>query len=88
MCCKKDLLYFLAGAAALSTVSHILIHFGGILPLTMWGFTLTLQLNNIIIAVSALLTLVLLYLAGVGKNACRYEPGHHHKEHEIKKSMK
>ncbi len=76
MCCKKDLLYFLAGAAAMLTLSHILIHFGGILPLTIWGFTLTLQLNNITIAVSALLTFVLLYLAGIGKNACHYEPKH------------
>ncbi len=71
MCHKDHVLYFLAGAAALHTISHIWLAYSGLLPLVAWGFTVTPQANNIIIAVSALLTLGLLYLAkSDGRGAC------------------
>lgn len=68
MCRKKDFLYFLAGAVAMHTVSHLAAGYAGILPMTVWGINVTPQLNSIITAVSAALTLGLLYFAQADKN--------------------
>lgn len=61
--CSKCLWVFLAGAAAMHTISHIVLGYSPILPLNMWGITLTQNLNYAVIAGSALLTGLFLILA-------------------------
>jgi hypothetical protein len=61
--CNRCLLVFLAGAAAFHAISHIVLAFSGLLPLTVWGITLTQNLNYVAIGGSILLCLFLLYLA-------------------------
>ena len=61
--CNRCLLVFLAGAAAFHAVSHIALAFTNLLPLTVWGITVTQNLNYLIIAGSVVVCALLLYLA-------------------------
>jgi hypothetical protein len=61
--CSKCLWVFLAGAAAMHTFSHIVLGYSPLLPLNMWGIALTQNLNYAVIAGSALLTGLFLFLA-------------------------
>ena len=61
--CNRCLFVFLAGAAAFHAVSHIILAFSNLLPLTVWGVTVTANFNYIIIAGSVALSALLLYLA-------------------------
>lgn len=60
---KKDVIIFFAGAMAFHTLSHIMLHFATILPLTFWGIVLTSGLNMYAIVISALITIALLWWA-------------------------
>jgi hypothetical protein len=60
---NKNLVLFFAGAAAFHTISHLLIGFSDILPITIFSITLTEQLNFITTISSAILTLVLVWWA-------------------------
>ncbi|MCL4361780.1 hypothetical protein M1446_05495 [Candidatus Dependentiae bacterium] len=60
---KRDVVVFLAGAAALHTLSHLLISFTHILPLELYGIVWTQQLNLWTIVISGLITVALLYWA-------------------------
>lgn len=73
MCTKNHILYFLAGATFFHTINHIWLAYSGLLPLTMLGFVVTSQMNTIIIAVSAILTLGLLYAAKSDGGSCHLE---------------
>ncbi|MFZ5953851.1 MAG: hypothetical protein ACOYT8_01985 [Candidatus Dependentiae bacterium] len=57
---KRDTLIFLAGAFAFHTLSHFLLNFSGMLPFTIFGITLTSQLNWFAIIASGLITVWLL----------------------------
>jgi len=61
--CSRCLWVFLAGAAAMHTVSHIVLGYSPFLPINMWGIIVTQQVNYGVIAGSALLTALFLYLA-------------------------
>jgi len=61
--CNRCLLVFLAGALAFHTIGHIFLAFSNLLPLTVWGITVTQNLNYIIILGSAALCALFLYLA-------------------------
>jgi hypothetical protein len=63
MCSKRDIIIFFAGVSAFHTISHIMIGYLGILPLTFLGIDWTVQLNIISIAVNAIITLLLLWWA-------------------------
>jgi hypothetical protein len=54
---------FLAGGAAFHAISHIVLAFTDVLPITVWGIALTENLNYLIIAGSVALSALLLYLA-------------------------
>lgn len=68
--CQRCLLVFLAGAAAFHAVSHVFLAFSSLLPLTVWGITVTPNLNYLIIAGSVALSALLLYLARDKKCKC------------------
>ena len=57
------LLYMLAGASFWEALGHVLLHFSGALPLTVWGFALTQQNNLIIVGGALVLGFIFLYLA-------------------------
>lgn len=63
MCSKRDMVIFAAGALALHTISHLTLQFSHILPLKMFGFTLTSDLNMYAIGGSAVITIALLWWA-------------------------
>lgn len=60
---KRDAVIFLAGAAALHTVSHAMLYHAGILPLKFYTVVLTEQLNLYAIVGGSLLTIALLWWA-------------------------
>lgn len=64
--------YFFAGAAFWDVVERIGYQTYGILPLNVWGITVTTQTNTILIAVSAVLCLIFLYLGHCG--SCKQSP--------------
>ena len=62
MCCsKKSVVIFLAGAMAFHLLSHIVMYFAHILPMSFFGIMQTDQLNAYIIAISAVITVALLW---------------------------
>ncbi len=63
MCSKRDVVIFFAGVSAFHTISHILIGYLGVLPLTFLSIHWTVQLNMIAIAVNAVITVALLWWA-------------------------
>lgn len=63
MCTKRDCLIFFAGAAAMHTISHIWLAYSNMLPITVWGMSITSQFNTTVIIVSTLITAVLLWWA-------------------------
>ncbi len=69
-CSKKHFLYFLSGAAAWEALGHLMLQFGNVLPFTLWGITITHQLNNIIIAVAGVISIGLLFIAKSGQCDC------------------
>lgn len=58
---KRDLFVFLAGAAFFHTISHLLVPYFFTLPLEVGGMTITSTFNNWVIALSALVTVLLLW---------------------------
>ncbi len=60
---KHHVLYFLAGAAAFHALSHFMLYYINLLPLTVWGFTLTNTSNAVIIVLSLALSAGLIYYA-------------------------
>jgi hypothetical protein len=54
--------YFFAGAAFWDVVERIGFQLYGILPINIWGITVTTQTNYIMIALSAVLCLGFIYL--------------------------
>lgn len=63
MCSKRDIVIFLAGAEAFHTLSHVIISFTDMLPMTVWNITVTQQLNVMAIAANAVITAGLLWWA-------------------------
>ncbi len=59
----RDWILFFAGAAALHTISHLYIAFAMNLPIETRYITLTSTMNTWTIALSALLTIALLWIA-------------------------
>lgn len=60
---KKNVLYFLAGAAFWEALVHIGLHFYGLLPLSVMGYTITPAYNLYVIVGSLVLCVGLLWLA-------------------------
>lgn len=60
---KRDILMFLAGAMVFHTVSHIFLPVLGLLPMQVFSFVLTYQVNVVIIIMSALVSVGLLWWA-------------------------
>ncbi len=67
MWCKcwslHDLWYFLAGAAFWDMLVHIGFQAYGLLPISIWGVTITSSSNYVMIGFAAMLCFVFLYLA-------------------------
>lgn len=63
MCSKRDLVIFFAGVAAMHTLSHLMIGYLGVLPMTFMSIEWTQNLNMITIVASAVLTVALLWWA-------------------------
>lgn len=59
---KREILIFLAGAATLHTLSHVMLQFAAVLPLNFWGIIVTYSLNTYALIISALVTAALLWL--------------------------
>lgn len=68
--CKRCLFVFLAGALAMHTLGHIMLMYSNLLPMNAFGITLTANLNYGVIGISALLTLLCLYVARSYKCEC------------------
>lgn len=64
----KEVLKFLAGAAAFNFVGHLLFALSGMLPMPWFGFTLTPTINTITIIASAIITGILVYYAWIKKD--------------------
>ena len=60
---KREWLIFFAGAEALHTTSHIMLHFSNSLPMNFYTFTITHQINLWAIIFNAAATVVLLWWA-------------------------
>ena len=60
---KRDLAIFSAGALASHTFSHIFIHFSRTLPVQVFSYTFTAQMNVVAIALNAVATVGMLYFA-------------------------
>jgi len=63
VCSKRDVVVFLAGAEAFHTLSHMVIQFTSMLPVTVWGIHWTPQLNLFGIVINGVITLGLLWWA-------------------------
>ncbi|WP_068468815.1 hypothetical protein [Candidatus Protochlamydia phocaeensis] len=63
----RDMLFFLAGAEFLHTLSHLLLPFFIKLPLDMRGFTFTSTFNAWAIIINGALTILLLWWASQTK---------------------
>lgn len=59
----RDIVVFLAGAAFLHTISHVLLPYYVTLPLSTTVMTVTRSDNIWIIVISAIVTVLLLWLA-------------------------
>jgi hypothetical protein len=59
----REIIIFLAGASAFHTLSHIILPFTKILPITVWGITVTPNLNYFVIGLNVLITLGLIIWA-------------------------
>ncbi len=64
---KKEIAKFLAGAFAWETMVHIAIGVNGLAPITIFGFTVTPQLNTPLIIFPAVICIVLVYYAWFSK---------------------
>ncbi|HED37042.1 MAG TPA: hypothetical protein ENI76_02175 [Ignavibacteria bacterium] len=60
---KKDIAKFLAGAFAWETMVHVTIEANNLAPITIFGFTITPQLNTPLIIFPAITTAILVYYA-------------------------
>lgn len=63
MLTRKETLIFLAGAAAAHTLTHLVLRFADVLPLTVFGHEITQTNNMYCIAISAIIAVGLLYYA-------------------------
>ena len=63
MCSKRDTIFFLAGAEAFHTLSHVIIAFTGTLPIKVFSIIWTQQLNFLGIVINGLVTCGLLWWA-------------------------
>ncbi|QMT61649.1 MULTISPECIES: hypothetical protein [unclassified Legionella] len=63
MCNLRDVVIFLAGAAFLHTISHIVLPYFITMPLDMGFMVLTTQFNFWVIGISAIITIALLWWA-------------------------
>ncbi|OGB84689.1 hypothetical protein A3F66_00030 [candidate division TM6 bacterium RIFCSPHIGHO2_12_FULL_32_22] len=60
---KRDVVVFFAGAEAFHALSHVMLSFSGILPISMFGITLTPHFNLVMIIINAVITAGLILLA-------------------------
>ncbi len=60
---KKEITKFFAGAFGWETMVHIAIGVNGLTPITIFGFTITSQLNTLLIIFPAVITVLLIYYA-------------------------
>jgi len=65
MCSKRDIIIFLAGAQAFHLLSHVLFMVSGILPIKIFGFTLTRENNTIITVINIIITVGLIWWASI-----------------------
>lgn len=62
----QEMAKFAAGAAAWEALGHTMLAFSGLLPLSVWGITVTHTFNTIWIMVVAGLSMALAWYAWVG----------------------
>lgn len=60
---KKDIAKFFAGAFMWETIVHIAIGVNNLAPITVFGFTITPELNTPLIIFPAVVTVFLVYYA-------------------------
>ncbi len=60
---KKEIAKFFAGGFTWETIVHVAIGVNGLTPITIFGFTITPELNNILIVFPAVITIFLVYYA-------------------------
>lgn len=72
---KREVARFFVGATAWEAVGHFMLAFSGLLPLKVWGITVTPTFNTIwILVVAAFSSLLAWYAWGKGE---RREPRRH-----------
>lgn len=65
---KKEVAKFAAGAAAWEALGHLLLAFRGLLPLTVWGVTLTATFNAVwVVIIGAAAVILAWYAWGTGE---------------------
>lgn len=60
---KREWLLFFAGAEALHTISHLMLHFSNSLPINFYSLVITHQINLWAILCNATATILLLWWA-------------------------
>ncbi len=54
---KREWIIFFIGFEAFHTLSHLLISFNGVLPITFFGFTITKSFNMFAILINLVITI-------------------------------
>lgn len=60
---KKELAKFLSGVSAWETAAHTALGMNGLIPITLFGFTITPTINTMLIIFPAIITIFLVYYA-------------------------
>lgn len=63
MIAKKEISKFAAGAAAWEAIGHLFLAFSGLLPLTVFGITLTAMFNAVWVVIIASVSMLLIWYA-------------------------
>lgn len=63
----KEVTKFFSGVTAWESVAHASLALSGLLPITVFGFTLTPTINTIQITIPAIVSVVLAYYAWIKK---------------------
>lgn len=63
MITKRDAIVFLAGAAALHTISHLALAYSDMLPMRFFSFIWTKEANTVTVVISAAVTIALILWA-------------------------
>ena len=63
----KEVAKFAAGVTAWESLVHLSLQFAGVLPITLFGITITPEVNTIQIVLPAVVSMILAYYAWIKK---------------------